>query len=270
MTKKIVLAVLLFFVCGATMAEDKLSKYAKVYKGREGITVTLLPILPKDSKMALIQVKGIDSELDGLILKYKLVNEGTREAYQMQYDGRTSTRLRTNQGYWGKWTSVYLPDVKGEFSVGYDEKASKALDIEKFKTAYEQQEKKNVQQDLAVFKREKHIKYNDEMLEKKAKQASDACGTKINASIDWKSVSEENLKELSIGSYCGAPLENLAYLCKKSDSNKKTLASKVTSVNCTWGEKVHLGIADKTLKWITTKDTPNQDDFAKYVLMNEL
>jgi len=272
MLKKMLINTSLVTVLFSTqaMADVNLSKYAKVYKGREGMVVTLVPLMPKDSKEAIIEVKGIDSELDGLKLRYKLVNEGTREAYQMTYDGRSSTRLRTEQGYWGKWTSVYLPDVKGEFDVAYDEKASKALDVDKFKVDYLQQEKNNVQKNLAEFKREKHLKSNELAFGKTAKEASDACGTEIKASIDWSSISEENLKELSISSFCGAPLESLADLCKMSESNKKTLSQKVSKLSCRMGEKMHLGLSDKTLNWVTTKDTPNQGDFTKYVLMNEL
>jgi len=227
-------------------------------------------LMPKDSNKALIRVTGIETELDGLILLYKLVNEGRREAYVMTYDGRSSTRLRSEREYWGKWTSVYLPDVKGEFDVGYDEKASKAFDIEKFKQAYLKQEKNHVQENLAKFKREKHLKSNEIAFAEKAKEASEACGSDIKASIDWNTVSEENLKELSISSYCGAPLESLAYLCKKSDGNKKTLSQKVSKFNCRMGGTMHLGISEKTLNWMTNKDTPNQGDFTKYVLMNEL
>lgn len=260
---------LMIFSCHV-MADISLSKYAKVYKGREGMVVTLVPLMPKDSKKALIEVKGIDTELDGLILQYNFVNEGMREAYAMTYDGRSSTRLRTNQGYWGKWTSVYLPDVKGEFDVAYDDKASKAFDVDKFKARYLKQEEGHVQDKLATFRKEKHLQSNNVAFGEKAKAASDACGTSIQASIDWSSISDDNLKELSISSYCGEPLESLADLCKKSPDNKKTLSQKVSKFNCRMGNKLHLGISDKTLNWITAKDVPNQGDFTKYVLMNEL
>jgi len=265
------LFLVMIFTAGHAMAEEiTLSKYAKVYKGREGLIVTLVPLMPKDSKKAIIEVKGVDSELDGLKLMYKLVNEGRREAYVMTYDGRNSYRLRTEVGYWGKWTSVYLPDVKGEFNVGFDDKASKALDLKKFKEDYLKQEKNKVQEKLAVFKKDKHKKEANEAFNKLAEKASKACGTSIQASIDWKSVSEDNLKELSISSYCGAPLESLEYLCKKSDATKKVASQKLAKFNCRIGDKLHLGITDKSLNWTTAKEVPNQGDFTKYVLMNEL
>lgn len=264
------LFVVLFGFSLQAMADISVSKYAKVYKGREGLMVTLLPLTPKDSKKALIEVKGMDTELDGLILLYDLVNEGTREAYTMDFDGRKSTRMRANQGYWGKWTQVYLPDVRGEFDVVFDEKASKQLNIGNFKERYLTQEKNKVQQSLAKFRKEKHLKMANESFAKLAKKASDACGTQINASIDWSTISDDNLKKLSISSYCGSPLDSLARLCKSSASNKKTLSNKVSKMNCRMGEKIHLGITDKTLNWVTNKDAPNQDDFTKYVLMNEL
>jgi len=265
------ISVLALMLSQSVFADVELSKYAKVFQGRDGLVVTVAPLMPKDSNQAIIEVKGIESELDGLKLLYKVVDEGNkREAYQMTYDGRISNRMRTNVGYWGNGTEVYLPDVQGTFEVMFDEKATKELNLVKFKEEYLNQEKNKVQEKLAVFKRDKHLKSNEEAIGKLAKEASEACGTTIQANIEWKSISEDNLKELSISSFCGSPLESMADLCKKSPENKKVLSQKISKLSCSMGDKVHLGITDKTLNWVTNKDTPNQGDFTKYVLMNEL
>ncbi len=266
----ILFATWLIFTAPNVMAEISLSNYAKVYKGGEGAVVTLIPLSPPAEKKALIHISGMDTEIDGLVLLYDLEDWGSGEAYVMTYDGSRRARLSSEKDYWTSWTTLFLPDHPNGIEVTYDEKSSKAAISGDFLKLYLKHKEKNIQQELARFKRDRHeARANADLLEK-AKDTSAACGSEIKASIDWKSISDEALKELSIGSFCGSPLEGLAVLCKESEENKKTLARKVARVNCKFADKVHIDIRDRVLQWTTTKDTHNQDDFAKYVLMNEL
>lgn len=252
------------------MADIVLSKYARVYKGGEGAVVTLIPLSPETEKKALIKVSGIDTEVDGLVLLYDLEDQGSDEAYVMIYDGSRVARVRSNKESWTQSTTLYLPNKRDGIEIGYDEKASKAVKTDAILKLYLTQNVKKIQEGLAQFKRDKHVKETDADIGEKAKQASNACGSNIKASIDWKSISDDYLKELSITAFCGSPLEGLITLCNEAPANKKTLTAKIEQVNCTMGDKIHIDISAKTLRWTTTKDTPNQDDFAKYVLMNEL
>ena len=44
----------------------------KVFAGREGLSVAIVPLQPRDQKKVLIRITGSDTELDGKVLLYEL------------------------------------------------------------------------------------------------------------------------------------------------------------------------------------------------------
>lgn len=269
MTKEITSFIaLLIFSLGAH-ADIKLSKYAKVYKGGEGAVVTFVPLAGSTEKKALIEVAGIDTEFDGLILLYDLEDQGLTDAYTMKYDGRVSTRLRTNEGDWSRWTTLYLPDVKDGIELNYKEEASKKLDTAKFLERYKEQEKAGVQEKLAVFKRAQHTEEAKQAFMSSAAIAQADCGKKFGAEFPWASATEEQLRDYSFSSYCGEVFNQLATLCKKSEKSRASILSKIDTVSCVFGDTLNLRLDGKTLHWTTAENEPDQETFIKHYLMNE-
>lgn len=271
MHKRILIACALTIFSFSTNADIKLSKYAKVYKGHDGAVVTLVPLSPKDENKALIQVSGIDTEIDGLIFLYYLEKQGTTEAYKMKYDGRAITRLRTKKGYWSSGIELYLPDLNDGIRLYYDEKASKQVDISTFSKRYQEQEKRGLQKKLAEFNREKHVEVSKTRLAERAGKAKAACGKTFGIEILWDNFTQEQLHNSSVATYCGLAFSEIADICKQSAESKAALEAKIDAVSCTFGEKPKLRINGKTLHWITGPGKGiDQGDFVKYYLMNEL
>ena len=66
------------------------SRYAWVFEGGEGVTVTIVRVGHKDNNEALLRIEGIDHPLDGAILKHKVAKKYGRATvveYSMKYDG---------------------------------------------------------------------------------------------------------------------------------------------------------------------------------------
>lgn len=269
MRKHILMACALMLISFSATADIKLSKYAKVYKGGEGAVVTFIPLSPKSEEKALIEVTGIDTELDGLILLYYFEKQGDAEAYKMKYDGSPSTRLRTTQGYWSTGTTLYLPDFNRGIELSYDEKASKKVDTSAFLKRYQAQEAKGVQKKLAVFDREKYTKSAKNEFMEKAEVAKTACGKAFGAEIVWDSVTDTYLQKYNFASYCGNTFSEMASLCEASEKSKTALNAKIDTVRCAFGDKLKLRIEGKTLNWTTVGDEPNQETYIRNYLTNE-
>ena len=78
------------------------------------------------------------------------------------------------------------------------------------------------------------------------------------------------LKELSIASYCGEPVETMARLCEDSAEAKRTIAAAIKSFNCKIGPDMQLDLAGTALNWTTSRNARNMGDFARKYLEKKL
>ena len=61
--------------------------------------------------------------------------------------------------------------------------------------------------------------------------------------INWASISDDDIKELSLASYCGEPLDAMGRLCEDSAEAKKTIGAAIKSFSCTMGPAMQLDLA---------------------------
>jgi hypothetical protein len=259
----------LFLSTAANGQALKLSKYPKVFKGEEGVVVTVVTVMPETSNKALVQVTGIDNEdLDGKVFLHEIQDQGRTKAMVLVVDGQERTRLRAEQDYWWKQFNLYLPMKEGSIGLYYDEKASKAANAGKLLAQYNKTDKK-LQDKLAQFNRKANEARHNEELAKVDKDTTTTCGTPIKTSIAWKSVTDDVLKEYSIYSFCGEVADRLDSLCR-DDAKMKASAKKIAKVNCQFGPKLKLTRAGDTINLTVEPETPNQEDFVASYLKNEL
>ena len=244
-----------------------LSKYPKVYRGGEGAKVVLIPLSPKSEKKALIEVSGIDTEIDTKVYLYDLKQTGRDgEAYFMQYDGEDTMRIKVSKGYWSKWVTLYLPDANDGIQVYYDEQESKKIVPSTYAKRYDKNKKS--QAEIAKFNRKKSRDYNEEKFAEILADTNKDCGKNFKASIDWKSVSDKIIKDYSVYSYCSRHLEAAARFCRKSPENKKKFNDRVDSFACKFGKKIRARLNGKTFDWTAETEQGNQGDFAKAFIIN--
>lgn len=248
-------------------AKVALSKYPKVYKGDEGLVVTVVPLADKEKNQALIEVTGVDTEIDGKVFLYDLSNQGKFEAYTMMWDGEERTRLRVDEGYWMKWITVWLPEhAMKSYQVGYDEKLSKAAKPDSFAQRYEKD--KVLQAKIAKFDRPKNVAYNEKNFAKTVEEFKAECGAPLETKIEWSGIKDDVIMKYSVYSFCGYPIEALSSFCREKPENKKSVQGKLSSFKCQAGSKLNAKMEGKSFVWTNDFTTGNQGDFATAFVKN--
>jgi hypothetical protein len=156
-------------------------------------------------------------------------------------------------------------------TVWYDEKGSKKIKAKDLLATHEQQKKAGTLAKLQDFDRPRHQKDAESELNETVEEVKAACGFAPSVTIDWTSVDDTQIKQLSLSSFCGNPLTAMRHVCESSKELRAALPGRVKAVQCSLGDKMRLRLDDAgTLTWTTNKDAANQVDFAKNYLLNEL
>lgn len=264
-------ALLSLFSLSFEASAMEISKYPRVYKGGEGLVVKVVSV-KGEKKQALVELSGVDTELDGIVLLTEEVNAGKGTALKTRLHGEDVWVMRSDESWYG-WKSmeVYLPETPTKSTgVYYDEKASKKVKGEALLKTYEKQKKDGTLAKLQAFNRKEREAAQNKYYAEEIQSTADSCGFKIPATIDWKSVSDDLLKDISIYGYCTPPLSALRGICGKSPDQKAKVKSKVKSVTCTFGAAMKVTLSSGVVQWVAAKDSSNQDDFAQNNLQNAL
>lgn len=238
----------------------------KVYVGPEGESVAVIPLTTqgaKGEKQALLYVQGTGTAFDGKPMLHS-VNEQSRGVdYITQYRGDSYYTLvaRDSRGAGSRKYELYTPGHRDGLTVSYDEKRSQGLKAEDIYAQYQKLEKDGTLAKLSAFNRQERESGQKEGFTKVVKAMNDACGTSVTATIDWKSISDEVIKQYSISSYCGNPLEALEKLCG-SPVGKKIIQAKVKSYACQFGSELKLDVKAGAVSFTTQQDAANQEEFA--------
>ena len=257
------LAASLLFAAHAQALE--LAKYPQVLDAGQGVKVTLAP--SADGHQALLQVSGINHPLDEVVFLTQVNERGNEERdYSTTLDGSRYNLLLKRQGWGGDSYQLNLPGTDG-FQLGFDEALSKAARPTELLALYEQQKSKGVQDKLAQFDRAKHLQANQSALKELDQEASKACGITLQTQVEWDAIDDQKMKELSISSYCGEVVSQLASLCER-DAAFKTEAASIQGVECRFDKAMKLREKDGRILFLTERNAPNQGDFINAFLRN--
>ncbi|WP_223755834.1 hypothetical protein [Myxococcus sp. RHSTA-1-4] len=242
----------------------------KVYSGTEGEEVAVVPLAPRSDKKFLIRVRGTGSEFDGKVFPYELNDWSTSSTvqlnYKTQWHGRDYTALHVrDQRY-----EMYVPGRQQAIRLTYDEKKTQSLKPEEVYSQYQKLQKDGTLAKLMAFDRKGEAARHDKDYADTLHEMNSACGTSVSAAIDWSSVTDDHLKELSISSYCDAPLTAMKQLCTVSNIAKQTVREKVKQVSCRFGNALEPKLEADRVIWTTHKDASNQDQHATRFLKTNL
>ena len=125
--KTIISAVVLCLLASTSgWAEEKFSKYVKVFEGPDNAEVSVL--FTKDKKSALFAVSGVETPIDGLVLRCRVGSAGLGKTdLHTRYKGSAWHIFREQKSNWGgyKYAMAWIPGIKGTSRLRYDKKASK-------------------------------------------------------------------------------------------------------------------------------------------------
>jgi hypothetical protein len=250
-----------------------------VFQGGEGVRVELVELT--SGKDALIQVTGTRSEVEGKVLEHRIVDDGGRMNYVTQIYGRDQyTLVRETSRFGGDPTwNLYVrgSDISG-MQVAYDQKASQALDTVALYRKYETQRDDGTLAALQRFDRQREQRDEEAALAETAELAKKACQGDVAVTIDWSTIDDDTLKELSIAGYCEHGLDVMRQLCDAEGEGagegnrgpaRAFFAQSVGNYRCRFGKETGLAIADRTMTWTVSREGSNLGDFARKALLDQ-
>jgi len=236
--------------------------------GAQSLKAVILP-LKNDNSKALVQVSGVNHAVDRVVFLAELQNRGQGSvAYRIAYDGQPRTLILKGMNWGNEYFQVFLPDTgRDGVNVGTVEQGETDPTREALVERYGLQNSEGIQKKLAQFNRDKHVKNTEAMLSEKDSEASQACGSTIKTRIDWTSVNDGLLKDVSIGAYCSQVAGEMARICGYHPQFKADLAA-LQTVQCKFGEVLKLRRQGNEITFMTAKDAANQSDFVNAYLRN--
>ncbi|WP_233166321.1 hypothetical protein [Archangium sp. Cb G35] len=234
----------------------------KVFSGREGELVAVVPLSPVENKKALLRVQGTGSELDGKALPYDVKETGDYVYYTTEIRGRSFSTLIARPASGGTRSyTLNLPGKRDGISVSYDDDRTKSLKGEEVYALHQKQKADGTLTRLMAFDRKAEMAEAEASLAEPVKSMNTACGTSVKVAIDWNSISDELIKSYSIASYCESPFDALESLCATAEG-KKAIQTHVKEVSCRFGDALKLEVQAGRVAWTTAKDASNQETFA--------
>jgi len=258
----------------AAFAAPELAPHPAAFQAAKGVTIIVAPTA--DDKAALIRVQGVNLPIDNVVfLADKSVN-GERTVLSITYDGRSFGMIVNNESdsYWSYGTRAFLPggNVRDGIPIAYDEEAARKVDLKALADAYDGQVKNGVQDKLARFDRDRAQARGEAGAKEADEMAARDCGVAVKTTIDWTSINDDQMKRLSIGSFCGTVADAARRLCSDSSTNKeqfKTWLGGHSTITCAFGDSLKLSVDGGTIVFKTTESAPNQSDFAVQFLRNQ-
>lgn len=247
----------------------ELAKYPKVFTARQGVELVLAP--SADGKQALLSVSGINHPIDQVVFLAELQPQGrSRDVYTLQLDGRAYALLHREASAYSdaEHYVAYLPGLHDGVPLAFHADKSKAFKPGELQARYEQQHQQGVQEKLARFDRAKRQESYRAELAQADKDASAACSTSVQTSVDWAGIDDEKMQTLSISSFCGEVAAQMERLCQNVPTFKATAAT-LGQVQCQFGPQLKLRVENQRLVFHIAKEAPNQGEFVQQFLRNQ-
>lgn len=259
---------LLLLLAAASARADSPVEPGKVFVGGEGVSVAVVPLKPRADKKVLLRVTGSGTVFDDKVILHKLEDADSRRInYETTYHGRDWVTLSARDG-------AYSLGVPGRSRDGgtlkFDEAKSKALNADDLYKTHQKQQADGTLKALAAFNRKEEIARHDKQLGETIDSFTKRCGFKLQVSINWPSISDDDIKDLSLASYCGEPVDAMGRLCEDSAEAKKTIGAAIKSLSCTMGPAMQLDLQGTTLNWTTSRSGRNMGEFARKYLEKKL
>ncbi|NOK16219.1 hypothetical protein [Corallococcus carmarthensis] len=224
----------------------------KVYSNEAGEKITLIGLEPGDAHKALVAFEGTKGELDGQVLVASVGEERRETQYWTLWRGRKQRFVTVNDR--GGYQDLVFSNVNHTDYTYLKPDTAKtgALKVEKVFERYQDLEGDKKYQALLAFDRKFWTNQAEVQLAEALAATNKACGSKLTSTVAWDSVTDEQINEMSFGSYCVGPLESLQKLCERSDEAKRTIQQKVQTVECRVDPKAALKLEAQKVIWSVT------------------
>lgn len=248
------------------MAEIKVGKYPRVYKGKEGIQVTVVEIQDTEPKKVLVRVTGIQTKIDDVVLMHTEIPDNKSFALETYINDDAFWTIRSEQHwYGGKNLVLTLPEaVREKISLYYDEVLSKKANAHALGRLYEKQLADGSIAKVQRYSGTDLAPRSNRVFKGAVNDTKGPCKAGIGAKINWDSFKDNHKKSLAIVTLCRQPAELLAKMCRDDDLN---LGGKIEGITCSVGASQNLVLKSKRLMWQIPAERPLDDEALKSQLV---
>lgn len=245
------------------IAEVKTGKYPRVYKGNEGIKVTVVELPDTEPKKVLVQVSGVQTKIDDVVLMHTEIPDNKSFALETYINDDKFWTLRSEQHwYGGKNLVLTLPEaVREKISLYYDEELSKKVDAKAMGKLYEQQLADGTIGKVQRYSGKDLEPHSNRAFKGAVNDAKTSCNAPIGAKIDWQSFNATHKKSLAVVTLCRQPAELLVNMCDGEEKVK--MAGKIEGITCSVGSSQNLSLKAKRLMWQIPGDRPIDEEALK-------
>jgi len=263
---------LLALAISAPVRADGPVEAGKVFVGDEGLTVVIVPLKPRADGNVLVQISKSGTELDGKVVPHKVAVLGDRKAnFETKLHGRDWVTIAVRESWWeARRYTLALPGRRDDTGVRFDEQKTKELKADDIYRTYQKQQADGTLRALAAFDRKAETARQDSQLAQLGVDLAKACGGRVAIKVTWSSITDDDIKYLSIASFCGEPLTAMREMCEQSNEAKKAISTRVKSLVCTMGSAMKLDFDGSTLSWTTSRDATNIGELTKKFLNQKL
>ena len=219
-----------------TVSQDT-TRNAKVFTNGEDLEIAVLPVKIDNKSDYLVQVRGTESEINGLVFPAIAKKNGDTKGYQIMLHGEAFWPIRENLRDANRPTrSATLPeDYRKNYRVYPDDEKAKSLDKDAMVSTFVSQMKDGTLPKVQAWNRAERQTLAETELAKTAEGATEACGQTITSKVDWNSVTDQHMKDLSISAHCEEGVEVFEKLCKRFPDMNTRLGGPQT-VTCSFAE----------------------------------
>ncbi|WP_254614874.1 hypothetical protein [Myxococcus sp. CA056] len=242
MARKLAMVLTLLLSAGAVAAESLDALSLKVYRGKDGQTLDVVALAPRESSEAVLQVRGADSEHDGLAVRCKV--RGTRGGVDYVARHRGADWVLASERESGVY-DVFLPG-KPAFRVRFNPEATERVSASEVLTAHSLQRESGR---LAAFEKKAWPHLEKKYTARAAEALTalrGACGTTATFTFDWKTFSDDVMADVDVWAACAPLLTQARARC--------AALKDVTALTCRFGPALALDRSGSTLVFTTHRE----------------
>lgn len=240
----LVIGSIVFGASAQCLADIEVGKYAKHYKGEEGLEVVIVDLKGKDPKQKLIKVSGMESKIDDVVLLYSEVKNGKTIGFETAIDDSPFWTVRHTDHRYGKDVLLMLPEnFKKTYRLYHDTKESKKIDKSKILASY----KKGLS-DGSVGAIQRYsgsdLKANtNRTFRRSVNDAKKSCEAPIGAKVEWSTIKKKHKLTLPLASLCRLPADRIENHCRLGAASKNV--KKLKGIVCKVGGSQSLIVNNK-------------------------
>jgi hypothetical protein len=234
--------------------------------GSDGVLVEVVDLEGDES---LIRVTGMEGPMKNKVISHRRTEEGDDLRYVTQWEGRDwLTLLRSGKNYWiGTYWRVAMP-LREPMPVAYSEASGDKVDVDSLIAEHKRQKDAGELEQLQKFDQSAERRRENEAVDNSARAASRECGSPLQASIVWETVSDETLRKLTVSDWCTSALRSIYAACVATAEVRAFVKEQIKEVSCRYDGNGEMSLHAGRLTWAMNFDVEDVDGLSGRAFTN--